>query len=241
MSNFANSLNFLQLQEGLKQLGLDPSWCNGKDEAVNAISLYFEKNNLELEYQCPSCGGDLPEIEICPYCGETFKEVEQEKSYKEKIGVFNLRENNEPIEKNVYGDITVYKLQHRLKISLVNPFGWQAYNEILRQLFIPECLIHKHKYEEKYSIKDPWSERRPFEFVRTLVVVNVYNKNIMLQFGYPKQDYGEYEYKLKNYRKPIRRLRCRFSINNKEDLAIGIKLIADTFKLSKDEHEGKSK
>lgn len=65
------------LKEGMKQFKLE-SDSNKKNELEKMLDDYLSKK--ELGYECPNCGKDIPDVDACPYCGESFTDEESEEN-----------------------------------------------------------------------------------------------------------------------------------------------------------------
>jgi len=76
-SEFLQKLKFKTLARSMVRLGLDPDSVDDKEEAVAAIHERFAVDGLEIEFECESCGGDLPDIDFCPFCGAVLSDEEE--------------------------------------------------------------------------------------------------------------------------------------------------------------------
>jgi hypothetical protein len=47
------------------------------DERMKEVIAYVLEEDFELEYECPTCGEDLPETAACFYCGEILDGIEE--------------------------------------------------------------------------------------------------------------------------------------------------------------------
>jgi len=63
------------LKKGADSLGLEYGPSIKKKELETLITEELSKR--ELGYECPSCGKDIPDVEICPFCGENFMDDEE--------------------------------------------------------------------------------------------------------------------------------------------------------------------
>ena len=72
----ATKTSFQILAISMKDMGLDPDEVYDSAEAVQAIYDKLKVDGIALEFECNSCGGDVPDVESCPFCGVSFDEGE---------------------------------------------------------------------------------------------------------------------------------------------------------------------
>lgn len=66
------AITIATLKNGAGFLGLEIPAKPTKKELEASIT---EKlSTMELGYECPSCGKDIPDVDVCPYCSENFAE-----------------------------------------------------------------------------------------------------------------------------------------------------------------------
>lgn len=73
------------LQAGCKQFEIETESKKAKELETLIDKALAQK---ELGYECPSCKKDIPDVKVCPYCGESFEDGE-EKTDEEKTGEEN--------------------------------------------------------------------------------------------------------------------------------------------------------
>lgn len=66
------SITLASLKKGATRLGLEIEGLSKKKELEEAIQ--NKLNEHELGYECPICGKDIPDVDVCPFCDENFAE-----------------------------------------------------------------------------------------------------------------------------------------------------------------------
>lgn len=77
----ATKITVTTLRKGAEMLGLDVGDLKKKKELETLIDEHLQKQ--ELGYECPECGKDIPDVDVCPYCGESFVEEEEVEEVEE--------------------------------------------------------------------------------------------------------------------------------------------------------------
>lgn len=67
---FVDGLSFYVLMRTIGDLGIDANGIYDKREAVKRIGRHLRKIGLKIEYECGRCGGHIPDVERCFYCGD---------------------------------------------------------------------------------------------------------------------------------------------------------------------------
>lgn len=62
------------LRAGATSLGVDLGALKTVKDIIPVIDAHLK--TIELGYECPACGKDIPDVPACPYCGENFNEDE---------------------------------------------------------------------------------------------------------------------------------------------------------------------
>jgi hypothetical protein len=63
------------LKEGAKILNVDIGDASKKKDLEKLIDAHL--TTMELGYECPACGKDIPDLDQCPYCAESFVEEDE--------------------------------------------------------------------------------------------------------------------------------------------------------------------
>ena len=62
------------LKKFAKDLGIKVSAKDKPKDIAKKIRKYWKENKIKVEFACPSCEEELPDIEECPFCGSEFAE-----------------------------------------------------------------------------------------------------------------------------------------------------------------------
>lgn len=81
VKNLAAKLKFSTLAHTMVSLGMDPDEVDDKREAIKAIYDRFKVDGQALEYACPVCKADIPDLESCPFCGVSFTDEDESRTY----------------------------------------------------------------------------------------------------------------------------------------------------------------
>lgn len=68
----ANAITLTTLKRGADSLNIEFEEPITKKELETIISEAISK--MELGYECPTCGKDIPDVDICPFCNESFND-----------------------------------------------------------------------------------------------------------------------------------------------------------------------
>jgi hypothetical protein len=83
----ASKITVTTLKAGAAILGLEIGDLKKKKDLEALIDEHL--SDKELGYECPECGKDIPDVDVCPYCGESFVDGEDEE------GAADSEETNE--------------------------------------------------------------------------------------------------------------------------------------------------
>lgn len=81
VKELSKRLKFSVLAASMQTIGLDPEEVDGKTDAIRAIYDRFKEEGHELEYCCPICKADIPDLDACPFCGVSFTEEAGARTY----------------------------------------------------------------------------------------------------------------------------------------------------------------
>ncbi|MCK5019321.1 MAG: hypothetical protein KAS32_19835 [Candidatus Peribacteraceae bacterium] len=199
----------------MKRLGLDPDSVDDKEEAVEAIYDKFTADGKDLEYNCPECGADLCEVEMCPFCGEnlsgppaseTTEEAPEEKTEKKKRG----RKKKEVDPNRVAGD--------------------DILTALCKEMEIPEENVHFKK--SRVSL---WTDAG--------LIAKCFTQagSVRIHVPFLKEAYSkDSEALLTNFEKPIKNMYSRFTMSGLDDINGASTVLVETGKLKAADTEKKN-
>jgi hypothetical protein len=76
MGEYSKKITVKTLKKGAESLGLKPAKIKDVDGGIEYIESFFKGEGAELDYECNTCGEDIPDVEICPFCADVLEEDE---------------------------------------------------------------------------------------------------------------------------------------------------------------------
>jgi len=66
------------LKKTCKHFNIEFNKDDSEKNLTGRIRKFFRANQMELDYTCENCGGDIPDVPFCPWCNAFFNEPEEE-------------------------------------------------------------------------------------------------------------------------------------------------------------------
>lgn len=213
IAEFAKGLRFKTLARSMARLGLDPDSVDDKAEAVEAIFERFAVDGLEIEFECESCGGDLPDIDFCPFCGASLSDGEPEPDLTNK-------------SKGIPGELYRGARRGRLPKDEIRIAGTKLLARMIGVLGISKEYIRYKK-----SVTSFWCHWGMF----ARVFLGTFSVRIHLPF-----EAGEYEDPdgiVIDLEAPIKNMKSRLAIESLDEIEEVVKVLKQTVLLKKEQKE----
>jgi hypothetical protein len=207
-----DKVSFAALKEGMVRMGLDPDTVDDKTEAVQAVYEKFALDETLMEYQCPSCDCDLPEVEVCPFCGADFTKKAADDGKGKGKGKKG-KKGGKKGRKKAEGDV-----------------GAKLFNALLKYTDIPDDMVHYKKSRTSLWCADG-----------LIAKCFVGATSLRLNVPFVKGDYEDPKDLVTDFEIPIKNMPAKVVLKEEDQIADVAKILAQTVTLKKAQQEGKEK
>jgi len=220
IADFARGLKFKTLARSMTRLGLDPETVDDKSEAVAAIYERFAVDGIEIEFECENCGGDLPDIDFCPFCGAVLSDEDEEETESDLTNK----------SKGIPGELYRGARRGRLPKDEIRIAGTKLLARMIGVLGIGQDYIRYKK-----SVTSLWCHWGMFArcFVGTF--------SVRVHLPFEREQYEDPGGIVIDLEAPIKNMKSRLAVESLDEIEEVVSILKQTVILKREQSEEKKK